>query len=51
MKKNADLILTNGIIYTVDSLNTMAEAMAVKDGKILAVGNNQDITGEFEAAG
>ena len=50
MKKNADLILTNGIIYTVDSLNTMAEAMAVKDGKILALGNNQDITGEFEAA-
>ena len=50
MKKKADLILTNGIIYTVDSLNTMAEAMAVKDGKIIALGNNEYIAGGFAAA-
>ncbi len=50
MKKKADLILTNGIIYTVDSLNTVAEAMAVKDGKIIAMGNNEDIAGRFSAA-
>lgn len=39
----ADLILTNGIIYTVDSNNTTAEAVAVKDGKILAVGKSADM--------
>jgi predicted amidohydrolase YtcJ len=36
----ADLVLRNGFVYTVDSLNSKAEAVAVKDGKILFVGNN-----------
>jgi len=39
LSKQADMILTNGIIYTEDSKNTIAEAIAVKDGKILDIGN------------
>ena len=32
--QSADLVFTNGFVFTVDSLNTEAEAVAVKDGKI-----------------
>ena len=31
----ADLILRNGLIYTVDATNTMTEAIAIRDGKFL----------------
>ena len=37
----ADLILHNGVIWTVDSQNSTAEAVAIKDGKFVAVGSNQ----------
>ena len=37
----ADLILHNGVIWTVDSHNSTAQAVAVKDGKFIAVGSNQ----------
>ncbi len=36
----ADLIITNGDIYTVDENRPLAEAIAIKDGKILYVGTN-----------
>ncbi|MFI5171367.1 MAG: amidohydrolase, partial [Chitinophagales bacterium] len=39
----ADLIITNAKIYTVDSAFTIAEAMAVYGGRILAVGTNKFI--------
>lgn len=39
----ADLIFTNGIIYTVNEDQPKAEAVAVKDGMILAVGSTQEI--------
>jgi predicted amidohydrolase YtcJ len=42
-KKEADLILTNGKIYTVDADFTMAEAIAIKDHRILAVGSRAEI--------
>lgn len=42
-KPSADFILYNGKIYTADSAFTIAEAMAVKDGKILATGNYPEI--------
>jgi len=41
---SADRILYNGKIITVDSVNSIAQAVAVKDGKILAVGTNADIS-------
>jgi len=39
----ADLVLTNGKIITVDPKGTIAEAVAIKFGKILAVGSEKDI--------
>ncbi|MFQ5421112.1 MAG: amidohydrolase [Anaerolineae bacterium] len=39
----ADMVLTNGRIYTVDANQLWAEAVACRDGKILAVGRNDDI--------
>jgi predicted amidohydrolase YtcJ len=45
----ADTIYSNGFIYTVDPVLSHAEAFAVKDGKFVAVGSNDDMkafTGE-----
>jgi len=39
----ADLVLINGGIYTVDAQRSWAQAAAVRDGAILAVGGNTDI--------
>ena len=40
---NVDMILHNGILITVDNNETTAEAVAVKDGKIVKVGSNEEI--------
>jgi len=39
----ADLVLINGKIVTVDPENSVAEAVAVKFGRIMAVGRNEEI--------
>ena len=39
----ADLILTNGVVHTVDAARTVREAVAVTDGRILAVGSAAEI--------
>jgi predicted amidohydrolase YtcJ len=49
-KQPADLVVYHGKVYTVDSSFTVAEAFAVKDGKILAVGSDAEIRGEFAAS-
>ena len=36
----ADLILTNGTIITVDARDTVAQAVAIKGGKIMLVGTS-----------
>src|SRR5262249_30744245 len=41
--ERADLVLVNGRILTVDPLDTVVEAIAVTDGKIVAVGSGQQI--------
>ena len=46
-KTTVDLVVKNGIVYTVDSSFTIAEAFAVKDGKIIATGTNQSITASY----
>ncbi|MES2827615.1 MAG: amidohydrolase family protein [Bacteroidota bacterium] len=48
-KKQADLIVFNAKVYTVDSLFSVAEAFAVKDGKILETGSTNAIKGAFES--
>jgi len=39
----ADQVFINGIVYTVDEANPKVEAVAVKDGLILAVGTTEEI--------
>lgn len=43
-KVTADKIFINGKIITVDAANSIAQAVAVKDGKILAVGTTKSIS-------
>lgn len=43
MAERPDLIVINGHVLTMDPDNPRAEAVAVKDGKIVAVGGNVDI--------
>src|SRR5690348_1680418 len=38
-----DLILANGRILTMDAAGTQAEALAIKDGRVLATGSNAEI--------
>lgn len=40
----ADMIFINARVYTLDSAFSTAEAFAVKDGRIIAVGSNAEIT-------
>jgi len=40
---DADLILTNGRVYTVDAARSSCEAIAVGDGRMLAVGAAADV--------
>jgi predicted amidohydrolase YtcJ len=39
-----ELILINGVIHTMDQANTQAEAVAIADGRFLAVGTNAEIS-------
>ena len=39
----ADTVYTNGKIYTVNDAQPWAEAVAIKDGKFIAVGSNDDV--------
>jgi len=39
----ADTVYTNGRIYTVNEAQPWVEAVAVKDGKFLVVGSNDDV--------
>ena len=39
----ADMVLQNGTVYTVNKDQPEAEAVAVKDGKILFVGSNEEV--------
>ena len=39
----ADLVLKNGRVYTVDGSHRIAEAMAVKNGKVVFVGDNRAV--------
>ena len=42
-QSSADIVFTNGKIYTVDKKYPYAEAVAVKDGKFMEVGSAKDI--------
>ncbi|HEY7161972.1 MAG TPA: amidohydrolase family protein, partial [Acidobacteriota bacterium] len=42
-ENTADLILINGKIITVDAKDSIAQAIAISGGKIVAVGSNDEI--------
>ncbi|RZL16983.1 MAG: amidohydrolase [Pedobacter sp.] len=47
--KKVDLVVYNAKIYTIDESFNVVEAMAIKDGKILAVGTSSDIRKKYPA--
>jgi predicted amidohydrolase YtcJ len=49
-KEKVDMILHHAKIYTVDSLFSVDEAMAVHDGKIVATGSTEGIMERYDAA-
>jgi predicted amidohydrolase YtcJ len=48
-KSTVDQLLINGTVYTVDSAFSKTEAVAVKDGKIVATGTTAQLQQEFNA--
>ena len=46
----ADMVLRNGAVYTVDAARSWAQAVAVKDGKIVFVGKDADLGDRIGAA-
>jgi predicted amidohydrolase YtcJ len=42
-ERAADLVLTGGAVYTVDAARSWAQAVAIKDGRIVAVGTDADM--------
>jgi predicted amidohydrolase YtcJ len=48
-KTKIDLIIHNAKVYTVDSIFSTAEAIAIKDGKIIATGKSKDILKEYDS--
>lgn len=48
-KQQADLIVVNANIYTVNEAFDKAEAFAVKDGKFIAVGTSETIQKDYDA--
>ena len=39
----ADIVLVNATVITMDSFNSRAQGVAIRDGKILAVGSKEEI--------
>ena len=49
LKKNANTIVYNGIIYTVNEKFDKAQAFAIADGKIIEVGSTDEILKNYSA--
>jgi predicted amidohydrolase YtcJ len=47
LKQKADLIIYNTLIYTLDSSDNKASSLAIRDGIILAVGNDAEIRSRY----
>lgn len=48
-RQKADFIIHHATIYTVNNGFDTAQAMAVRDGKILAIGSNDEVLKSYEA--
>lgn len=49
MKHSVDFIGYNGLVYTVDTLFSKAEAFAVKDGLFVEVGSTEEILKKYQS--
>jgi hypothetical protein len=48
-KQKADLLVFNATIYTIDSFFSVADAMVVKNGKIVGVGKTKELEENYDA--
>jgi predicted amidohydrolase YtcJ len=48
-KSKVDTIIHHATIYTVDSSFNLAQAIAIKDGRIIGTGTNENLFQQFEA--
>ena len=48
-KIKVDLIIHNGILYSLDDNNNIHEAIAIKNNKIIATGKNNQILNKFQS--
>ncbi len=48
-KEKADLLIYNATIYTVDDSFSVAQAMVIKDGKIMAIGETSKLEKKYDA--
>ncbi|MBM3434668.1 MAG: amidohydrolase family protein, partial [Bacteroidetes bacterium] len=49
LKENADLIIHNGLVYSVNENSEIFTAFAVKNGRIIAIGSDAEILGNFKS--
>jgi len=47
-KEPVDLILSGGVVHTMDSTVPRGEALAIRDGRIVAVGTSADILASYD---
>ncbi len=48
LREKTTLLVHHATIYTVDETFSTAEAMAIRDGKIIAIGSNDDLLKKYE---
>jgi len=48
-KTQADLIVHNAVVYTVNNQFSIAEAFAIKDGKFIDIGSSKDLLAKYNA--
>lgn len=49
-RRHASMLLVNGVVYTVNDRQPVAEAVAIANGKIAAVGTSEDLLARFQSA-
>ncbi len=47
--RQAHMLIVNGVVYTVNDAQPLAQAIAIRDGKIVGVGTTDDIRSSFTA--
>ncbi|HLM57420.1 MAG TPA: amidohydrolase family protein, partial [Pyrinomonadaceae bacterium] len=49
-QRRVSLVLTNGKVFTADERGTLAEAVAVDGGRVVAVGTSREISAGFRGS-